>query len=69
VITNVSSSGSYITAAGEILVVDLSNQPTKYEEGVAYVIVNAMMVTDGTVLGFEMIATSAGTVNITVRSE
>ncbi len=40
-----------------------------YEEGVAYVIVNAMMVTDGTVLGFEMIATSAGTVNITVRSE
>ncbi len=65
-ISNVSTSGSYIGAAGEVLLVDFNNQPASYTSGISYIILNSEMFCDGMVIGYEMIATSAGNVNISV---
>ena len=65
-VSTVNKSGQYVTATGEILVADLSNQPANYIQGVSYLIVNTQLFTDANIVGFEMIATQAGTINVTV---
>lgn len=62
-----SSNGSELVSYGKPLVADLNNQPASYEESqVGYVIANAEVTKKGSLIGFEMIATAAGTINITV---